>query len=77
MKAARAKHAKEAGVERTYADYREMLEKERPDLVAVGPRHTVKHRDYLLACAEVGAHGFIEKPFCDDLAKGDEMVCGC
>jgi predicted dehydrogenase len=72
--AGRAKHAKVVGVERTYADYREMLQKERPDLVAVGPRCTVNHRDYMLACAEVGAHGFIEKPFCDDLASGDEMV---
>ncbi|MFO7976345.1 MAG: Gfo/Idh/MocA family oxidoreductase [Candidatus Hydrogenedentota bacterium] len=70
----RARHAQEVGVERTYADYREMLEKERPDLVAVGPRCTVNHRDYLLACAEVGAHGFIEKPFCDDLQSGDEMI---
>ncbi|HEO71781.1 MAG TPA: Gfo/Idh/MocA family oxidoreductase, partial [Candidatus Hydrogenedentes bacterium] len=70
----RAQRAKEVGVERTYADYREMLDKERPDLVAVGPRCTVKHREYLLACAEVGAHGFIEKPFCDDLASGDEMI---
>lgn len=72
--AGRAQRAQAVGVERTYADYREMLEKERPDLVAVGPRWTVNHRDYLLACAEVGAHGFIEKPFCDDLAHGDEMV---
>jgi len=70
----RARRAKEVGAERTYADYREMLEIEQPDLVAVGPRCTVNHRDYLLACAEAGAHGFIEKPFCDDLASGDEMV---
>jgi predicted dehydrogenase len=70
----RERHAKQVGVERTYADYREMLEKERPDLVAVGPRWTVNHKDYLLACTEVGAHGFIEKPFCNDLASGDEMI---
>ncbi len=70
----RAQHAKEVGAERSYADYREMLEKERPDLVAIGPRWTVNHKDYLLACAAVGAHGFIEKPFCDDLATGDAMV---
>jgi len=70
----RTRHAKEVGVERTYADYREMLEKERPDLVAVAPRWTVNHKDYMLACAEAGAHGFIEKPFCDDLSNGDEMV---
>jgi len=70
----RTRHAKEVGVERTYADYREMLEKERPDLVAVAPRWTVNHKDYMLACAEAGAHGFIEKPFCDNLSNGDEMV---
>ena len=70
----RTRHAKEVGVERTYADYREMLEKERPDLVAVAPRCTVNHKDYMLACAAAGAHGFIEKPFCDDLSNGDEMV---
>lgn len=70
----RAQRGKEVGVERTYADYREMLEKERPDLVAVGPRCTVNHRDYVLACAAIGAHGFIEKPLCDDLARGDEML---
>ncbi|MGI6459726.1 MAG: Gfo/Idh/MocA family protein [Candidatus Hydrogenedentales bacterium] len=72
--AGRAQKAAELGVERTYADYREMLEKERPELVAIGPRWTVKHRDYLLACAEAGAHGFIEKPLCDSLAGGDDMV---
>jgi predicted dehydrogenase len=70
----RAKFAKTVGAERSYADYREMLEKERPDLVAVGPRCTIKHQEYLLACAEVGTHGFIEKPLCDDLASGDRMV---
>ena len=74
VESGRAKHAKEVGAERTYADYREMLDKERPDLVAIGPRCTVNHREYFLACAEAGAHGFIEKPFCDELAKGDEMV---
>lgn len=72
--AGRAKHAEESGAERTYADYREMLEKEKPDLVAVGPRWTIHHRDYLLACAEVGAHGFMEKPLCTDLAEADEMI---
>ena len=72
--AGRAKHGKEAGAARTYADYREMLEKERPDVVGVGPRWSVNHRDYLLACAEVGAHGLIEKPLCIDLEEGDAML---
>lgn len=72
--AGRAKYAADSGAQRTYADFRKMLDKERPDLVAVGPRWSVNHRDYLLACAEVGAHGLIEKPLCVDLEEADEMV---
>jgi len=70
----RAKHAAEAKVENTYADYREMLEKEKPDLVAVGPRWTIHHKAYVEACAAAGAHGFLEKPLCVDLAEGDAML---
>ncbi|HOD49635.1 MAG TPA: Gfo/Idh/MocA family oxidoreductase [Candidatus Hydrogenedentes bacterium] len=69
-----AKHAAEAKAERTYADYREMLEKEKPDLVSVGPRTTVRHKEYVLACAEHGCHGFLEKPIAADLAEADEMA---
>ncbi|MBN2312129.1 MAG: Gfo/Idh/MocA family oxidoreductase [Candidatus Hydrogenedentes bacterium] len=72
--AGRAKCAAETGAERTYADYAVMLEKEQPDLVAVGPRWSARHKDYLLACAAVGAHGFIEKPLCVDLEEADAMV---
>ncbi|MFQ5809690.1 MAG: Gfo/Idh/MocA family protein, partial [Armatimonadota bacterium] len=70
----RRKHAAEAGAERTYADYAEMLEKEKPDLVTIGPRTTVNHMDYLLAAAAVGAHGLMEKPIATDLAAADAMV---
>lgn len=70
----RKKHAVEARAENTYADYREMLAKEKPDLVAVGPRWTINHKDYIMACAEAGAHGFLEKPLCVDLAEGDTMI---
>lgn len=70
----RAKRAAECGAERSYADYREMLEKERPDLVAIGPRWTVNHLEYLRACAAIGAHGIIEKPLCVDLAEADAMI---
>ena len=70
----RAKHAAECGAGRTYADYREMLAKEKPDVVAVGPRWTVDHEDYLAACAETGAHGIVEKPLAADLATADKIV---
>jgi predicted dehydrogenase len=70
----RAKAAKRLGVERTYADYHEMLEKEHPEIVSVAPRWTDCHRDMVLACAEVGAHVFLEKPMCRTLREADEMI---
>ncbi len=70
----RAQRAQEANAAVTYADYREMLEKEMPDLVAIGPRWTVHHKEYLLACAEVGAHGIVEKPLTPDLAEADAVL---
>lgn len=72
--AGRVKHGKEANAQNLYADWREMLEKEKPDLVAVAPRWSVNHKEYLLACADIGAHGFMEKPLCVDLAEADEMI---
>ncbi len=71
---ARAHYAEESGAQRTYSDYREMLAAEKPDLVAIGPRWTVNHKEYLLACAEAGAHGVLEKPLTPDLAGADEAI---
>jgi predicted dehydrogenase len=72
--AARNRRARECGARNLYADYREMLEKEAPDLVAVGPRWTTRHKEYVLACAAKGAHGILEKPLSVDLAEADEMI---
>jgi predicted dehydrogenase len=70
----RGKHAAEARARKTYADYREMIETEKPDLVSIAPRWTIHHREYLLAAAACGAHGFMEKPISVDLAEADNMV---
>ncbi len=70
----RTKTANKLGVKKTYADYREMLQKERPQIVSVAPRWIDCHRDMVLACAEVGAHVFLEKPMCRSLKEADEMV---
>jgi predicted dehydrogenase len=59
---------------RTYADYRQMLEKERPQIVSVAARWLDCHRDMVLACAEHGCHVFLEKPMCQDLEQADEMI---
>ena len=61
-----------------YADYREMLEKTRPFIVAIGPRHIDQHADMVIAAAESGAKGiYLEKPFCRDLAEADAIVAAC
>jgi predicted dehydrogenase len=71
---AREHYKNEANAARGYADYREMLATEKPDLVTIGPRWTVNHKEYLLACAEAGAHGIVEKPLAVDLAEADEII---
>ncbi|MHC4640068.1 MAG: Gfo/Idh/MocA family protein [Planctomycetota bacterium] len=70
----RAKAAKRLKVSKAYADYHEMLEKERPQIVSVAPRWLDCHRDMVLACAEHGCHVFLEKPMCQSLEQADEMV---
>lgn len=73
----RAAAAKRLKVNNAYADYRKMLEKEKPQIVAVAPRHLDVHRDMVIACAQAGASIFMEKPMCRDLAEADEMVKAC
>jgi len=70
----RAAAAKRLNTSRAYADYREMLEKERPQIVSVAPRWLDCHRDMVLACAEFGCHVFLEKPMCQTLEQADEMI---
>lgn len=70
----RAAAARRLKAPRAYADYRRMLEKERPQIVSVAPRWLDCHTDMVLACAEFGCHVFLEKPMCQSLQQADEMV---
>jgi predicted dehydrogenase len=60
-----------------YADYRQMLEKEKPQIVSVATRFLDQHRDMVVACARAGASIFLEKPMARTLAEADEMVKAC
>jgi predicted dehydrogenase len=72
----RAKERRKAPA--AYADYREMLRREKPDLVSVAPRWLDCHREMALACAEAGVRGVLmEKPLARTLAEADEMVAAC
>jgi predicted dehydrogenase len=64
----------ELSAPKAYADWREMLREEQPEIVTVGPRWTDSHLEMVLACLEVGAHVYCEKPMTWNLADGDEIV---
>lgn len=65
------------GVTNVYADYREMLERERPDIVSVAtsakPRPTI-----VMGCARAGVRAILaEKPMAFSLAETDAMIDTC
>lgn len=72
--AGRAAAQKRAGVATAYASYKDMLAKEKLDLVAICPRWLDQHHDMLIAAAEAGCHVYTEKPFCRTLKECDAVV---
>ncbi len=62
------------GAERGYRDYREMLQKEQPQLVAIAPRWLDQRLEMVTAAARAGAHIMLEKPFARNLMEADAMV---
>ncbi len=72
--AGRARAAARAHALRQYADYREMLAAERPQLVCVAPRWTDQHHAMAMAALRRGAHVYVEKPFTQTLAEADELL---
>lgn len=56
-----------------YADYKEMLEKEKPQLVAIATE-SGKHASIALDCIEAGCNLIIEKPIALSLADADEII---
>ncbi|MFO0917532.1 MAG: Gfo/Idh/MocA family oxidoreductase [Planctomycetaceae bacterium] len=75
--AGRLKAQSTTGAKAAYADYREMLAKEKLNIVAIGPRWIDQHRDMAVAAAEHGCHIYMEKPFCRTPAEADEIVAAC
>lgn len=57
-----------------YTDYREMIEKEAPDIVCVATRPAT-HAEMVVFAAEHGVKGiYCEKPLCCSMAEADAMV---
>ena len=57
-----------------YTDYREMIEKEKPDIVSIATR-PVTHAEMTIFVAESGVKGiYCEKPLCCSMEEADAMV---
>jgi predicted dehydrogenase len=69
--------AKRLSVDKTYADYRVMLDEVKPQVVSIAPRWIDKHYEMAMACANRGIHMYLEKPFCHTLAEADNVVAAC
>ena len=70
----REKAKQRSGARRAYADYREMLEKEKPGLASIAPRWTEEHHAMAMAALEAGAHLIMEKPITTTPAEADEIL---
>lgn len=58
---------------RKYTDYKEILEKERPDLVAIATE-SGKHAGIALDCIAAGCNVIIEKPIALSIADADAII---
>ncbi|MBL9116202.1 MAG: Gfo/Idh/MocA family oxidoreductase [Verrucomicrobiaceae bacterium] len=72
--AGRAAAAKRCGALKTYADYTEMLAKEKPQIVSIGPRWNDQHHAMTKAALMAGAHVYSEKPFVRAASESDELL---
>lgn len=72
--AGRAKAQQRTGAARAYADYQQMLRREKPDLVSIGPRWLDQRVAMIEAACAAGSHIYTEKPFARDLEEADRIV---
>ena len=77
----RAAYRQKWGIESLYADYREMLERERPDILSICTTAKPRAR-ILLDAVEIGASRglkviWAEKPMALSLEEADRMIAAC
>ncbi len=65
---------REIRAEKHYTDYREMLDREKPEIVVLASRLPSDHFEPLKEAAERGIHVLCEKPMAVDLREADEII---
>jgi predicted dehydrogenase len=68
------KAADKIGVKKAYTDYREMLEKEKPDLVSIAMRHPDCHAEIAAEACKVARGIIMEKPMTETIEDADKIV---
>src|SRR5688572_28582366 len=77
VEGARLEHARKVNAPRTYADFREMLQREKPEVVGTGPNrkmYSAQRLEMIRASAEQGAHAMVDKPHARSLEEADEII---
>lgn len=64
-------------IKRLYRDFREMLTKERLDIVCLGPTWVTDRLAMVEAAARAGCHIYCEKPMAGDVPSADAMLRAC
>lgn len=68
-----AESVKKLKAPRGYADWRRMIEQEKPDIVAIGPRWVGRHAEMAIFAAGHGCHIYMEKPYCRSPQEADAI----
>ncbi len=70
----RAQAVVRSGAKRSYADYRQMLTREKPDIAVIAPRWLDQRVPMVRAATATGAHLLMEKAFAATLEDADALV---
>lgn len=73
----RAAAAERTKAPRAFADYRQLLDETKPDIVAIGMRWLDRHREVAVEAASRGMHIYLEKPMCRTPEEADAIVAAC
>ena len=62
------------GAKSDYVDYREMLDKEKPDIAVLASREIGDHCELVISAAEAGCNIYLEKPVAASPTEVDQML---